>query len=91
MSANLPCSSLGFKSCTVVGRLANGFGVPGVEDGGGWSRASEMNVCATSNCPSRSRCIAIARFMREGCEARASYSVGRFLTGSVYDTLVFAR
>lgn len=46
-----------------------------------------MKVCATSNCPSRSRCIAIARLIRDGCEARASYSVGKFLTGSVWDVL----
>jgi hypothetical protein len=60
----------------------DGFGVPGVGVGcGGLSSASERKVDATENCPSRSRCMAIARFMSEGCEARASYSVGRVLTG----------
>lgn len=35
ISANLPCSSLGLSSFTVVGSVVNGFGVLGVEEAGG--------------------------------------------------------
>lgn len=51
----------------VASLLGFGLGVPGVGEGlGGFERASERNVEATENWPSRSRCIAMARFMREG-------------------------
>ena len=82
MLENLACSSCDFKDVRSLESGPTGFGVPGVGEGcGGLSWASSRKVDATENCPSRRRCIAIARFRREGCEASASYSVGRAFTG----------
>jgi hypothetical protein len=39
---------------------------------GGLERASVRKVEATENWPSRNRCIAMARFISDGWEARAS-------------------
>lgn len=55
---------------------------------GGLFRASSRKVEATENCPSRKRCIAMALFMRDGWEARASYSVGMVFTGKFCRTSV---
>ena len=68
MFENLSCSSWDLRVLRdVLSLLGFGFGVPGVGEGlGGLDRASERNVEATENCPSRNRCIAMARFMREG-------------------------
>lgn len=87
MFVNLACSSCDFKEVKSLESESAGLGVPGVGEGcGGLSWASSRKVDATENCPSRRRCIAMARFMREGCEARASYSVGRALTGKFWQT-----
>lgn len=67
-----------------------GFGVLGVGAGcGGLRLASSMKVDATSNWPSRSRCMAMARLMREGCDDRASFSAeGRGLSLNFWEYLV---
>ena len=85
MFANLVCSSWDLSDVRSPESESTGLGVPGVGEGcGGLSWASSRKVDATENCPSRRRCIAMARFMREGCDARASYSVGRALTGKFW-------
>ena len=52
--------------------FGSGLGVAGEGEGGGRERASERKVEATENCPSRNRCIAMARFVSDGSKARAS-------------------
>lgn len=87
MFENFSWSSWDLREARSLESLLAGLGVPGVACGwGGLSRASERKVDATSNCPSRRRCMAIALLIREGCEARASYSVGRALTGKYCST-----
>src|SRR6187402_3805011 len=82
MFENFSWSSLDLREVRSLASLLAGLGVPGVGAGcGGLSRASARKVDATENCPSLKRCMAIALFIREGCEASASYSVGRALTG----------
>ena len=57
----------------VLSLFRTGLGVAGEGEGeGGWERASERKVEATENCPSRNRCIAMARFVSDGSKARAS-------------------
>jgi hypothetical protein len=91
MFVNFVCSSWDFRDVRSLESESAGLGVPGVGVGcGGLSCASSRKVDATENWPSRRRCIAIARFMSEGCEARASYSVGRVLTGKFYQSSVYS-
>lgn len=68
MFENFSCSSCDLRLLReVLSLLGFGLGVPGVGEGlGGLESASERKVEATENWPSRSRCIAIARFIREG-------------------------
>lgn len=47
----------------------------------GCSWASWRNVWATPNCPSRSRCIAIARSIKEGDFDMSLYSLGVVFEG----------
>lgn len=89
MSENLACSSCDCKEERSFESSMAGLGVPGVGEGcGGLCRASSRNVVATENCPSRSRCMAIALLIKEGCAARASYSAANALTGKCYTLLV---
>jgi hypothetical protein len=82
---NFDCNSWDFRDVRSPESEPAGLGVPGVGDGcGGLSCASSRKVDATENWPSRRRCMAMARFMREGWEARASYSVGKALTGKFW-------
>lgn len=73
ISENFSCNSCDCNDARSPESFEAGFGVPGVGEGcGGLCRASSRNVVATENCPSRSRCIAIALLIREGCDAKAS-------------------
>jgi hypothetical protein len=74
MFENFSCSSWDLRVLReVLSLLGFGLGVPGVGEGlGGLERASVRKVEATENWPSRNRCIAMARFISDGWEARAS-------------------
>lgn len=83
MSENLACSSCDCREERSFESVE--LGVPG---DGELCRASSRKVVATENCPSRSRCIAIALLINEFCEASASYSAANALTGKCYVLLV---
>ena len=86
MSVNFVCNAFESKVPMCMSwAIFSGFGEPEVGAGwGGLALASLRNVEATENCPSRRKCMAMARLIKAGCEASSSHSLGSSMALKFY-------